>query len=67
MGATETEGIMGFVEVKVNGHWINLMAAEVRCQMCNDSVIIAELAKAENVDAATNATWQCKKCSAVNG
>lgn len=67
MGTTETEGIMGFVEVKVNGHWINLMAAEVRCQMCNESVVIGELASIKEIDNGANATWQCRKCRAVNG
>jgi hypothetical protein len=61
------ECVMGFVEVKVNGQWINLMAAEIRCQLCNELVIIAEIAKIEKIDDGSNATWTCKKCKAVNG
>jgi uncharacterized protein with PIN domain len=61
------ERVMGFVEVKVNGQWINLMAAEIRCQLCNELVVIAEIAKPEKLDDGHNATWTCKKCKAVNG
>jgi uncharacterized protein with PIN domain len=68
MGTTETkEHLMGFVEVKVNGQWINLMAAEIRCQLCNESVVIAEIAIPDKVDDGANATWTCKKCHAING
>jgi len=68
VGATETkERVMGFVEVKVNGQWINLMAAEIRCQMCNEAVVIAEIAIPDKIDDGANATWTCKRCKAVNG
>jgi len=58
---------MGFVEVHINGQWMNLMSMSVRCQLCNEEVIIAHLAKSENTDTPANATWTCKKCHSVNG
>jgi len=61
------ERVMGFVEVNVNGQWMNLMSMSVHCQLCNDEVIIAHLAKIETSDAPFNATWTCKKCHSVNG
>jgi len=67
MGQAEGESIMGFVEVKVNGQWMNLMSMTIRCQLCNEEVVIAHLAKAENADAPVNATWTCKKCHSING
>jgi uncharacterized protein with PIN domain len=68
MGTTKVkERIMGFVEVKVNGQWINLMAAEIRCQLCNEAVVIAEIAIPDKIDDGANATWTCKKCHAING
>jgi len=68
MGATETkERVMGFVEVKVNGQWMNLMHLTLRCQLCNEEVILAHVAKIENADAPANATWTCKKCHSING
>lgn len=67
MGEAEGESVMGFVEVNINGQWMNLMSMSVTCQLCNEEVIIAHLAKAENADAPLNATWTCKKCHAING
>jgi DNA-directed RNA polymerase subunit M/transcription elongation factor TFIIS len=58
---------MGFVEVKINGQWMNLMHMSVRCQLCNEEVVIAHLVKTENTDVPTNATWTCKRCHSVNG
>lgn len=68
MGTTSVkECVMGFVEVNVNGQWMNLMSMSVHCQLCNDEVIIAHLANIETADAPFNATWTCKKCHSVNG
>ena len=68
MGTTSIkERVMGFVEVNVNGQWMNLMSMSVHCQLCNDEVIIAHLANIESADAPFNATWTCKKCHSVNG
>jgi DNA-directed RNA polymerase subunit M/transcription elongation factor TFIIS len=67
MGKTESESVMGFVEVNINGQWMNLMSMSVSCPLCNEEVIIAHLAKAENADMPNNATWTCKKCHAING
>jgi len=68
MGTTKTkERVMGFVEVNINGQWMNLMSMSVHCQLCNDEVIIAHLANIESADAPFNATWTCKKCHSVNG
>ena len=68
MGKTKfKERVMGFVEVNVNGQWMNLMSMSVHCQLCNDEVIIAHLANIESADAPFNATWTCKKCHSVNG
>lgn len=58
---------MGFVEVNVNGQWMNLMTLSIRCQLCNQETYIAHLAKIENVDDGTNATWTCRRCHAING
>jgi uncharacterized protein with PIN domain len=58
---------MGFVEVNINGQWMNLMHLAVRCQLCNEEVFIAHLVKSENTDVPTNATWTCKRCHSVNG
>jgi uncharacterized protein with PIN domain len=58
---------MGFVEVKVNGQWMNLMHLTLRCQLCNEEIILAHVAKVENADAPVNATWTCKKCHSING
>jgi uncharacterized protein with PIN domain len=68
MGTTTfKECVMGFVEVKVNGQWMNLMSMTIRCQLCNEEVVIAHLAKIENADTPVNATWTCKKCHSING
>ena len=69
MGKTESESVMGFVEVKVNGQWINLMAAEIRCQLCNEPTEAQDIsAKIIIRDGAPIVgSWQCKKCHAVNG
>jgi hypothetical protein len=68
MGTTKTEErVMGFVEVNINGQWMNLMSMSVHCQLCNAEVIIAHLATIENADSPSNATWTCKKCHSVNG
>jgi hypothetical protein len=58
---------MGFVEINVNGQWMNLMSMSVRYQLCNEEVIIAHLATIENTDMPNNATWTCKRCHSVNG
>ena len=52
---------MGFVEVNINGQWMNLMHLTLRCQLCNEEIILAHVAKVEN------ATWTCKKCHSING
>jgi uncharacterized protein with PIN domain len=67
MGQAESESVMGFVEVKVNGQWMNLMSVSIRCQLCNEEAILAHLVKNENAEVPVNATWICKKCHAVNG
>ena len=68
MGTTSIEErVMGFVEVNVNGQWMNLMHMTLRCQLCNEEVILAHVAKIENADAPVNATWTCKKCHSING
>jgi uncharacterized protein with PIN domain len=68
MGTTSVkERVMGFVEVNVNGQWMNLMHMTLRCQLCNEEVILAHVAKIENADAPVNATWTCKKCHSING
>jgi len=68
MGASKVEEcVMGFVEVKVNGQWMNLMHLTLRCQLCNEEIILAHVAKIENADAPVNATWTCKKCHSING
>lgn len=58
---------MGFVEVKVNGQWMNLMSMPIHCQLCNEEVVIAHLAKIENTETPEGATWICKRCNVVNG
>jgi hypothetical protein len=58
---------MGNIGIKVNGEWIDLMSAFVQCQLCNEPVQIRDL---ENISSeAVNGvvTWQCSKCTAVNG
>jgi uncharacterized protein with PIN domain len=68
MGTSKVEErVMGFVEVKVNGQWMNLMHLTLRCQLCNEEIILAHVAKIENADAPVNATWTCKRCHSVNG
>lgn len=64
---TGSESIMGFVEVNINGQWMNLMHLTLRCQLCNEEIILAHVAKVENADAPVNATWTCKKCHSING
>jgi uncharacterized protein with PIN domain len=68
MGTTKVEEcVMGFVEVNVNGQWMNLMHMTLRCQLCNEEIILAHVAKIQNADAPVNATWTCKKCHSING
>jgi uncharacterized protein with PIN domain len=68
MGTPKVEEcVMGFVEVKINGQWMNLMHLTLRCQLCNEEIILAHVAKIENADAPVNATWTCKRCHSVNG
>ncbi len=68
MGTPKVEEcVMGFVEVNVNGQWMNLMHMTLRCQLCNEEIILAHVAKIENADAPVNATWTCKKCHSING
>ena len=68
MGTSKVEEhMMGFVEVNVNGQWMNLMHMTLRCQLCNEEIILAHVAKIENADAPVNATWTCKKCHSING
>ncbi len=56
MGEAEGESVMGFVEVNINGQWMNLMHLTLRCQLCNEEIILAHVAKIENADAPVNAT-----------
>ena len=68
VGTTKVEEyLMGFVEVNINGQWMNLMHLTLRCQLCNEEIILAHVAKVENADAPVNATWTCKKCHSING
>ena len=76
VASTETEGIMGYVEVyniDKDGEWTDLndipFITTVNCQLCNepteahDIILTARIVNGEVVAG----TWQCRKCNTVNG
>jgi hypothetical protein len=75
MGTTESESVMGYVEVfnENQGEWTDLndipLIQTVNCQLCNEPTeardIVAHIViKDEQVSVGQ---WQCRKCHAVNG
>ena len=58
---------MGHVGIKINGEWFDLMSAFIPCQLCNELVQIRELENIASDSVNGVVTWQCAKCSAVNG
>ena len=75
MGTTESESVMGYVEVfnENQGEWVDIndipLIQTVNCQLCNEPTqardIIAHIViKDEQVSVGQ---WQCRKCHAVNG
>jgi hypothetical protein len=58
---------MGHVGIKINGEWFDLMSAFIPCQLCNEPVQIRELEHIASDSVNGIVTWQCAKCSAVNG
>ena len=39
----------------------------IRCQMCNETVLVTDIRIDMKLDDPSNAIWQCVKCHAVNG
>ena len=75
MGTTESESVMGYVEVfnENQGEWVDIndipLIQTVNCQLCNEPTeardIVAHIViKDEQVSVGQ---WQCRKCHAVNG
>ena len=58
---------MGHVGIKINGEWLDLMSAFISCQLCNEPVQIRDLENISSDSVNGIVTWQCAKCSAVNG
>jgi len=65
--STESESIMGHVGIKINGEWVDLMSAFVPCQLCNEPVQIKNLVDLSQDAVNGIVSWQCLKCSTVNG
>ena len=75
MGATETEILMGYIEIydDKDGAWVPLeeipLFDTINCQLCNEptmaSDIVADIViKDEQISVGA---WQCRKCKTVNG
>ena len=58
---------MGSVGIKINGEWVDLMSAFVPCQLCNEPVQIKNLVDLSQDAVNGTVSWQCLKCSTVNG
>ena len=58
---------MGHVGIKINGEWLDLMSAFIACQLCNEPVQIRDLEDISSDSVNGIVTWQCGKCTAVNG
>jgi hypothetical protein len=67
MATTEGESVMGSVGIKINGEWVDLMSAFVPCQLCNEPVQIRNLVDLSQDAVNGTVSWQCLKCSTVNG
>jgi hypothetical protein len=67
VSTTEGESIMGSVGIKINGEWVDLMSAFVPCQLCNEPVQIKNLVDLTSDAVNGLVSWQCLKCSTVNG
>ena len=68
MATTKGKGlIMGNIGIKINGEWLDLMSAFIACQLCNEPVQIRELADISSDAVNGVVSWQCAKCSAING
>jgi hypothetical protein len=65
--ATESESLMGNIGIRINGEWVDLMSAFVPCQLCNEPVQIKNLVDLSQDAVNGTVSWQCLKCSAVNG
>jgi hypothetical protein len=73
MGATETEILMGHIEIHTEDGWTPLedvpMFDTVNCQLCNEPTmatdIVADIVIKD--DQLSVGAWQCRKCKAVNG
>ena len=63
----EGESIMGNIGIKINGEWVDLMSAFVPCQLCNEPVQIKNLVDLSQDAVNGTVSWQCLKCSTVNG
>jgi hypothetical protein len=68
MATTKGKGlIMGNIGIKINGEWVDLMSAFVPCQLCNEPVQIKNLVDISSDAVNGVVSWQCLKCSTVNG
>jgi hypothetical protein len=76
MGTTESESLMGNIEVYNHdglGSWTNLDDVEfietINCQLCNEPTQCTDIfANLYIKDAQIIiGSWQCRKCHAVNG
>ena len=59
--------MMGNIGIKINGQWVDLMSAFVPCQLCNEPVQIRNLVDLSQDAVNGTVSWQCLKCSTVNG
>ena len=67
METTGSENLMGNIGIRINGEWVDLMSAFVPCQLCNEPVQIKNLVDLSQDAVNGTVSWQCLKCSAVNG
>ena len=76
MGTTESESIMGYIEIHNAdglGGWVNFddipFIEIINCQLCNEPTeardIVANIVIKEEKPVV--GAWQCRKCHAVNG
>lgn len=73
MGTTESESIMGDLEIHGVYGWQKLedipMIDTVPCQLCNEPTLASDITiTAVIIDGVVKSgTWSCNKCKAVNG
>ena len=76
MGTTESESIMGYIEIHNAdglGGWVNFddipFIEIINCQLCNEPTEARDIVANIIIKDAQPSVgaWQCRKCHAVNG